>query len=235
MTAQTSNHLDSEYFRAYDDKYLKVWSMNNHLKDNNPQEQSAIQKFWHQVLPWISLICLGVFLAEGFLYYRYVEDTAYKVFQVIQNCGDAFLFRPSIELGDALSFMTDHPDLLSKTIGYLYGLGVFIAPLCTLTVLYRVVENMINRTFRKAQKKIGKHSAIFGWNDLTKSIVKNHGSSTQDEQEEQKLQESSWWKHLGKTQPAAHSALSVYTRESLSHQYRADMMKKMSLFIMKTD
>ncbi len=114
----------------------------------------------------LMFLAVGSFLAavfEGILYYRY-SNVFFNALLILQNGINAFMFKPSISLSDAMQFLDQNRDVLHSAAGYMYGVAVFTAPYCTVAAVYRVLENLLRVIFRFRKHKSREHIIIFGFN-----------------------------------------------------------------------
>lgn len=109
---------------------------------------------------------------EGFLFYDN-ENLFFRILMIIQNSINAFGFKPSISLSDAMNLMETKTTILYTVVGYAYGIAVFTAPYCTLAVMYRVLESLMHFIVDFRIHKKEEHIVILGYNDDIKSILKN--------------------------------------------------------------
>lgn len=113
---------------------------------------------------------------EGTLYYS-EKPAFFRILLVLQNSINAFAFKPSISLTDAITLMDNHRTPLYIAIGYSYGAAVFTAPYCTLAVVYKVLERLMRVMFGLRHGKRDEHIAVFGYNDSVRAMLRNYDQS----------------------------------------------------------
>ncbi len=95
---------------------------------------------------------------------------------IIQNSINAFGFKPSISLKDALALMQTENTIIHTIVGYAYGVAVFTAPYCTFSFIYKILERATRLIFKFRYKKTDRNILIFGYNDEVKELLKNYDS-----------------------------------------------------------
>ncbi len=131
----------------------------------------------------ILFLAIGSFVVamlEGILYYAN-ENIFFNALMILQNGINAFMFKPSISLTNAMDLIKQNGDLLHTVVGYMYGVAVFTAPYCTVAAVYRVLENLLRVIFSFRKKKKWQHIIIFGYNNDVKAMIDNY-SPEQDQQ-----------------------------------------------------
>ena len=124
----------------------------------------------------ILFLAIGSFVVamlEGILYYAN-ENVFFNALMIIQNGINAFMFKPSISLVNAMDLIKQHNDLFHTVVGYMYGVAVFTAPYCTVAAVYRVLENLLRVMFSFRKKKKWQHIVIFGYNNDVRAMINNY-------------------------------------------------------------
>lgn len=130
----------------------------------------------------ILFLAIGSFIAavlEGALYYSN-NNLFFNTLLILQNGVNAFMFKPSISLMDAMHFMEQNNDVLHSIVGYMYGVAVFTAPYCTVAAVYRLLENILRVMFRFRKNKKWQHVVIFGWGNDVKAMLDNYSAENED-------------------------------------------------------
>lgn len=124
----------------------------------------------------ILFIAIGSFIAavmEGILYYSH-SNLFFNTLLILQNGVNAFMFKPSISLLDAMRFMEENNDVFHSVVGYMYGVAVFTAPYCTVAAVYRLLENILRVMFRFRKNRKWQHVIIFGYNSDVRAMLDNY-------------------------------------------------------------
>ncbi|MBR4555444.1 MAG: hypothetical protein IKO27_07610 [Ruminococcus sp.] len=124
----------------------------------------------------ILFLAIGSFIAavfEGALYYSN-SNLFFNTLLIFQNGINAFMFKPSISLTDAMNFIEQNNDILHNVAGYMYGVAVFTAPYCTVAAVYRLLENILRVMFRFRKNKKWRHVLIFGFGSDVKAMLDNY-------------------------------------------------------------
>lgn len=128
----------------------------------------------NRLLLILAILSFVVATLEGIIYYAN-QEVFFRVLMIIQNSINAFAFKPAVSLSDAMKFMESNPDTFNKIVGYSYGIAVFTAPYCTLTVVYKLLDKLLRFMFRiRRKKKDSEQIVIFGYNDDVKSLIKSY-------------------------------------------------------------
>lgn len=126
-----------------------------------------------KILLFLAITSFIIATMEGFLFYTY-ENPFFRILLIIQNSINAFGFKPSISLTDAMKLMQNKTSLLYTIVGYAYGIAVFTAPYCTLAAIYKVLEKIMHFIFDFRFHKTAEHIVIFGYNDDIKAMLRNY-------------------------------------------------------------
>lgn len=134
----------------------------------------------HKFLLALALISLLIATIEGLLFYTN-ETPFFRLLLILQNSINAFAFKPTISLKDALLLMDKNPDILHNAVGYAYGISLFTAPYCTIAIVYKFLERMMRFVFSFHSRRNCRHISIFGYNDDIKDMIKNLPDSLRKE------------------------------------------------------
>jgi len=140
------------------------------------------QKFRTQKL--LLLLAILSFLgavAEGCLYYA-DQPFFFRILLILQNGINAFAFKPSISISDAINLMTAHSTPVYTVVSYIYGAAVFTAPYCTVAMIYKVLERLMHMVVTLRWQKRGEHIVIFGYNSDISAMLKNYDSAAHKKQ-----------------------------------------------------
>ncbi len=121
----------------------------------------------------LAISSFAVSVLEGVLYYSDAQ-VFFRILLIFDNSISTFTFTPDISLEEALEFMDLHNSFLYNVVGYLYGVAVFSAPYCTIAVAYKALENVLRFVFIFHRGKTSQKVIIFGYNESTKSLIKNY-------------------------------------------------------------
>lgn len=123
----------------------------------------------------LAAVSLLIATTEGILFYGNNQDSPYffRLLLIIQNSINAFAFKPTISLSNAIAFMNEKNNILYTVVGYAYGVAIFTAPYCTLTFMYKALEHLLKIFVGIGMGKKGEHIIIFGFNDDVRSLLEN--------------------------------------------------------------
>lgn len=124
------------------------------------------------VLAAISLI---IATTEGILFYGQKSGSPFffRMLLIIQNSINAFAFKPTISLSDAINFMNSNNNIFYTIVGYAYGIAIFTAPYCTLTFMYKALEHLLKFFVGISMHSKGEQIIIFGYNEDVKAMLEN--------------------------------------------------------------
>lgn len=127
----------------------------------------------NRVLLVLAIVSFTIATVEGVLFYGNNPDTPFffKLLQIVQNSIKAFAFKPVISLSDAVNLMNEHHSAVYTVSCYAYGVAVFTAPYCTLTVVYKIFERFFSRLFKWRTVFRKEHILIFGYNDDVRNLL----------------------------------------------------------------
>lgn len=126
-----------------------------------------------KILLILAIISFLIATIEGFLFYTH-QNQFFRFLMIIENSINAFGFKPSISLNDAMELMQTENTVIHSVVGYAYGFAVFTAPYCTLSFVYKILERLTRFIFRFRNKKFDNNILIFGYNDEVKELLKNY-------------------------------------------------------------
>ena len=130
------------------------------------------KKIFNKILLVLAVLSFVVCTVEGFLYYGGLQrHWMLQVLMIIQNSMAVFLFSAKISIGDVLETLAENPSLLQMATGYAYALAVVLAPLCTATVLYRVLEVVLGWRIDLFPPKDREHILIYGYNENVHTLL----------------------------------------------------------------
>ena len=124
----------------------------------------------------ILILAICAFIAavlEGALFYNH-SNVFFNTLLILQNGVNAFMFNPTVTLADALKLMEQNNDVLHNVVGYMYGVAVFAAPLCTVAAVCRMLENLLRVMIRFRKNRKWQHVLIFGWSSDVKAMLDNY-------------------------------------------------------------
>ena len=119
----------------------------------------------------LAILSFLIATAQGIIYYQNYEPF-FKLLLVLQNSINAFGFKATVTIKDAVAFMKDSPSIATKSVGYAYCLAVFTAPYCTISFMYKFLENILRLITGFKRGKNCKHIVVFGFNDDVRSMLK---------------------------------------------------------------
>ena len=127
----------------------------------------------------LAVISFAVIALEGILYYASYPDVFFRFLLILQNIIKAFTFKATISLENARAFMLEDPTPLKTVLGYLYMIGVFTAPYCTIATLYKLLERALKFAFWLRSPEGVQSIVIFGYNDTVRQLLKSADSKKQ--------------------------------------------------------
>lgn len=132
------------------------------------------QKYRTQrLLLLLAIVSFLVAVLEGCLYYA-EEPVFFRILLILQNGINAFAFKPSITLTNAIDLMASHQTPLYTVVGYAYGAAVFTAPYCTIAMVYKVLERVMRVVFSLRRRSRGEHIILFGYNADVRAMLRNY-------------------------------------------------------------
>ena len=121
----------------------------------------------------LAVCSFAVIALEGVLYYASYPDVFFRFLLILQNIIKAFTFKATISLENARSFMMEDPTPFKTVLGYLYMIGVFTAPYCTIATVYKLLERALKFAFWLRGKDDARPIVIFGYNDTVRQLLKS--------------------------------------------------------------
>ena len=121
----------------------------------------------------LAVVSFAVITLEGILFYASYEDVFFRFLMILQNTIKAFTFKANISLENARSFMLEDPTPFKTALGYLYMIGVFTAPYCTIATVYKLLERAFKFAFWLRKSETAQHIVIFGYNDTVRQLLKS--------------------------------------------------------------
>ena len=132
------------------------------------------QKFsTKKLLLLLAIVSFLVAALEGCLYYA-EKPAFFRILLILQNSINAFAFKPTITLTNAIDLMAKNQSTLYTVVGYAYGAAVFTAPYCTIAMVYKVLERLMRGVITLRRRKRGEHIFIFGFNDDVRAMLQNY-------------------------------------------------------------
>ena len=125
-----------------------------------------------RVLGILAIASFIITLLEGIIFYgaETYADPIFKWMLIAQNSIKAFGFKSDIGLKDVSQMLQDNPNEIEVAIGYAYTLAIFVAPYCTLTIMYKMVERWLRvKSWKWFSRK--ERCIIFGYNDEVKALL----------------------------------------------------------------
>ncbi len=128
--------------------------------------------FLNRILLIMAVISFAIAMVEGYFYYaEYASYPMFRFMLMLQNSVQAFAFNAEITVESIVEgFRWDRP-VIQVIVDYIYTVTVFIAPLCTMTFLYRVFETVLKWNIRMHKDKTSERILIFGYNDRVKALL----------------------------------------------------------------
>ena len=119
----------------------------------------------------LAVLSFIIATAMGLIYYK-SYDPFFKLLLVLQNSINAFGFKATVTIKDAVAFMKDNPSIEVRSVGYAYCLAVFTAPYCTISFMYKFLENVLRLIIGFRRGSNCNHIVVFGYNDDVRSMLK---------------------------------------------------------------
>ena len=121
----------------------------------------------------LAVCSFAVIALEGILYYASYPDVFFRSLLILQNIIKAFTFKATISLENARAFMLQDPSPFKTGLGYLYMIGVFTAPYCTIATVYKLLERALKFAFWVRGSSEAAPIVIFGYNDTVRNLLKS--------------------------------------------------------------
>ena len=141
----------------------------------NKKKESMLGK-WFFVLAICSVV---VAFVEGLFYYTtdVYPNPLFRFMLIIQNCIKAFEFKADISLKEIAKSISESEDAIKNAVAYVYAVSLFVAPYCTLLLVYKVMARIFKiRTWRFFPSK-DRRIVVFGYNDVVKALLKQKSQS----------------------------------------------------------
>lgn len=134
----------------------------------NKKKQTQVDK----LLIALAFISLIVSFIEGLFFYSAAKypHPLFRIMLIVQNSIRAFGFKSDISIKNIAEIMANDPSLIERIVGYLYAVVLFIAPYCTLKVIYKFLDKLFrfrNWGIFSSKPRI----VIFGYNAEVKSLI----------------------------------------------------------------
>lgn len=135
------------------------------------------KKLLNRILLIMAMISFAVAMVEGYFYYaKYAQYPMFRFMMMIQNSIEAFAFSADITLDSIIKNFATERSLLHVCVDYVYAVIVFIAPLCTMTFLYKAFEAVLKWNIQIRKDKSSEQILIFGYNDRVKALLSKEKS-----------------------------------------------------------
>ena len=134
----------------------------------------------NKALLLLSIVSFVVATWEG--YYFYADYSAFPFWQlllILQNGIKTFFFMPQISLQTILNLLrTQDMSFLQTVVAHVYMVAVFLAPICTVTTVLKVLNVLLrlrNRIYRLFARE---QYVIFGYDDDVEQLLQNSMGET---------------------------------------------------------
>jgi len=130
------------------------------------------KKLFNRILLIIAMISFVVAMLEGYFYYaEYAQYPVFRFMLMLQNSVEAFAFKAGISIASVVKKFATERSVFQVIVDCVYTVIVFIAPLCTMTFLYKVFETVLKWNIRIHRDKSSEQIIIFGYNDRVKALL----------------------------------------------------------------
>ncbi len=120
----------------------------------------------------LAVLSFLVAMAEGFFFYSdYAKYPLFYFVLMLQNSIMAFGFQAEISITDMLEVINENSAMIVQIIGYAYGAAVLIAPICTISALYKAFEVLLKWDVKRHWGKCKENIVIFGYNENVKALL----------------------------------------------------------------
>ncbi|MCM1091443.1 MAG: hypothetical protein NC092_03320 [Butyrivibrio sp.] len=129
----------------------------------------------HKILVLLAVISVLFFGVEGIIYYnndRY-GNILCKILLVLQNILGGFTLKPALSISDAIQFAAETGSGVVNLLTTIYAAVVVIAPLLTLTAIWRVCEYFTNTLPMFRKRKKCEHIILFGYNGISNNLIRD--------------------------------------------------------------
>ncbi len=130
------------------------------------------KKLFNRILLFMAITSFAVAMVEGYFYYaEYEAFPMFRFMLMLQNSVEAFAFNADISLTSIIKNFSVQRPLFQVLVDYIYAVIVFVAPLCTMTFLYKVFETVLKWNIQLHKDKTSEKILIFGYNDRVKALL----------------------------------------------------------------
>lgn len=139
------------------------------------------KKLFNRILLIMAMISFGVAMVEGYFYYaEYAQYPVFRFMLMLQNSVEAFAFKADISIASVIENFGIQRSALQVFVDCAYTVIVFVAPLCTMTFLYKVFETVLKWNIRIQRDKSWEQIIVFGYNDRVKALLSKEKSWEKD-------------------------------------------------------
>lgn len=124
-----------------------------------------------RVLFFLMFFSVVIATVEGILFYSGEKNLFFRILLILENDITLFGFGAKISLTDAFSLLKEQTFPGSDLLCYAYAVAIFVAPYCTVLVLYRVLEYLFSFVFLFRRGKGKDPVVIFGYNDAVEAML----------------------------------------------------------------
>lgn len=130
------------------------------------------KKLLNRILLIMAMISFVVAMVEGYFYYaEYAQYPVFRFMLMLQNSVEAFAFKADISIASVIKNFETQRSAFQMFVDCVYTVIVFVAPLCTMTFLYKVFETVLKWNIRIHKDKSSEQIIIFGYNDRVKALL----------------------------------------------------------------
>lgn len=118
---------------------------------------------------------LVISFIEGLIYYtpQKYPNGIVRYMLITRNSIKSFVFETDIKIENVAQIINTSTTVWERVISYLYLFTMFIAPYCTLSLVYRIIRKALVLGKKKHSKNY-KGIVIIGYNEDVKSILKDY-------------------------------------------------------------
>ena len=130
------------------------------------------KKRFGRIIFVLAVLSFLIAMAEGFFFYAdYAEYPLFYMVLMLQNSITAFGFQAEISITDMLEVLNSNSSVIIKIVGYAYGAAVLVAPLCTISALYKAFEILLKWDVKRHWGKCKENILIFGYNENVRALL----------------------------------------------------------------
>ena len=130
------------------------------------------KKLFNRILLIMAMISFVVAMVEGYFYYaEYAGYPMFRFMLMLQNSVEAFAFSADISITSVIKNFATERSAFQVCVDYVYALIVFVAPLCTMTFLYKAFETVLKWNIKIHKDKMSEQIIVFGYNDRVKALL----------------------------------------------------------------